>query len=365
MKLITFYLPQFHTFPENDEFWGKGFTEWTNVKKARPLYKGHYEPRVPLDDNYYDLTNPKTFEWQVDLAKKYGVYGFCFYHYWFSGKILMQKPMEMFLQNKNLSLHYCISWANETWSRRWNGKEEDILIKQEYGTEREWIEHFNYLLTFFKDDRYIKIDGYPLFILYKPEIFPDYQKMFALWNRMAQDNGFPGIKFAIQSAIWNNDKNYDHSKVDYRIMFEPGYTDRRNKHSLSFNVTKNLIKVFRLWHRLLYLHPLSYREYCKDILNRNVYDDKFIPGMFVNWDNTPRRKERGATTFGNTPEIFQKTLSKLIKKAKNEYHKDMIFINAWNEWAEGCYLEPDKKYGYAYLQAVRQALIDNNESIRA
>ena len=189
--------------------------------------------------------------------------------------------------------------------------------------------------------------------------------MFALWNRMAQDNGFPGIKFAIQSAIWNNDENYDHSKVDYRIMFEPGYTDRRNKHSLSFNVTKNLIKVFRLWHRLLYLHPLSYREYCKDILNRNVYDDKFIPGMFVNWDNTPRRKERGATTFGNTPEIFQKTLSKLIKKAKNEYHKDMIFINAWNEWAEGCYLEPDKKYGYAYLQAVRQALIDNNESIRA
>ena len=168
MKLITFYLPQFHTFPENDEFWGKGFTEWTNVKKARPLYKGHYEPRVPLDDNYYDLTNPKTFEWQVDLAKKYGVYGFCFYHYWFSGKILMQKPMEMFLRNKNLSLHYCISWANETWSRRWNGKEEDILIKQEHGTEREWIEHFNYLLKFFKDDRYIKIDGYPLFILYKP-----------------------------------------------------------------------------------------------------------------------------------------------------------------------------------------------------
>ena len=361
MKIITFYLPQFHAFPENDNFWGKGFTEWTNVKKARPLYKGHYEPREPLNDNYYDLTDPNTFKWQVDLAKKYGVYGFCFYHYWFSGKILMKKPMEMFLSDKSLNIHYCICWANETWSRRWNGKERDVLIKQEHGDKNEWIEHFNYLLPFFKDERYIKEDGCPLFVLYKPEIFPDYLKMFEIWNVLAEENGFNGMKFAIQSAIWNNDDHYDHSQVDYRIMFEPGYTDLKSGHSISYNLKKEMIKIFRLFNGLYHLHPLSYKEYCKDIVKRDVVDSRYIPGMFVNWDNTPRRNERGATTLGNSPELFQNTMSKLIKKTRNEYKKDMIFINAWNEWAEGCYLEPDKKYGYRYLEALKKALDDNNE----
>lgn len=361
MKIIAFYLPQYHTFPENDKFWGKGFTEWTNVKRAVPLYKNHYEPREPLNDNYYNLLDPKTFAWQIELAHKYGIYGFCFYHYWFSGKILMKKPMEMFLENKEYKQHFCISWANETWSRRWNGSEQDILIRQDHGDEKEWREHFYYLLPYFKDNRYILDKGKPLFILYKPEIFPKYLEMFELWNNLAIKEGFPGMSFAIQSAIWNNSDEYDHSKVDYRIMFEPGFTGLRHKHSVKFKLEHIKCRAFELINTKLKSEPISYKSFCEDILDRHVSSEQYIPGMFVNWDNTPRKGEHGSTTLGNTPELFEKTFSKLIRKNREEYHKDMIFINAWNEWAEGCYLEPDKKYGYAYLEAVRKALIENNE----
>lgn len=365
MKVIAFYLPQYHAFPENDKWWGNGFTEWTNVKKAVPLYRNHYEPRVPLNNNYYNLLDPKTFEWQINLAQKYGVYGFCFYHYWFSGKILMKQPMEMFLNNKDYHEHFCICWANETWSRRWEGKEEDVLIKQEHGDEKEWEEHFYYLLPFFKDERYICIDEEPLFVLYKPEIFPRYLEMFELWKKLAKKEGLKGIKFAIQSAIWNNSEEYDHSQVDYRIMFEPGYTGLRSGHDLQFRLSEYKCKAFKLFHKRYHIHPLDYKSYCKDILDRPITALNFIPGMFVNWDNTPRKGDNGGTTLGNTPEIFQNTFNKLIKKTKKEYHQDMIFINAWNEWAEGCYLEPDEKYGYSYLEALKKALLNNDEFLKS
>lgn len=361
MKIIAFYLPQFHTFPENDQWWGKGFTEWTNVKKAKPLFKGHYEPRVPLNNNYYYLLDKKVWKWQIETAHKYGVYGFCFYHYWFSGKKLMHKPIELFLQNKDLDQNFCICWANETFSRRWNGHEEDVLIKQEHGDKLEWKEHFEYLLPYFLDSRYIKIDGKPLFVLYKPEIFPNYIDMFEYWNQLALQAGLPGMKFAIQSAIWNNKKSIDDSHVDYRIMFEPGFTGLREGHSLSFYFDSFKCKVFKAFHKRVNAQPISYPAYCKDILKRPVTSDKFIPGLFVNWDNTPRKGENGSVTLKNDPKIFGETCLKLIEKTRSEYKKDMIFVNAWNEWAEGCYLEPDEKYKFDYLEELRNALIKTNE----
>ena len=361
MKIIAFYLPQFHAFPENDEWWGRGFTEWTNTRKAKPLYRGHYEPRVPLHKNYYNLLNPETFRWQIDLAKKYGVYGFCFDHSWFSGKILMQKPMENFLADPTLDQHFCICWANETWSRRWDGLEHEILISQEHGDETEWRAHFDYLLPFFRDSRYIQVDGKPLFVLYKPEIFPEYPGMFRLWDALAKESGLRGMTFAVQSAIWNTDPQDDEAMVDCKIMFEPGYTGLRKDRSLFFRAEWFALRAYAKVAPWFRAKPISYPGFCREILRRPVGSEKEIPGMFVDWDNTPRKGERGSTTLFHSPERFQACLTALIRKTREEYHKDILFLNAWNEWAEGCYLEPDEKYGYACLEAVKSALIETNE----
>ena len=359
MKIIAFYLPQFHSFPENDKWWGTGFTEWTNTKKSRPHYKGHYMPREPLNDNYYCLLDKSTFEWQINLAKEYGIYGFCFYHYWFGeDTILMKKPMELYLNNQDLDLPFCISWANETWSRRWNGSDQDN------GTQETWIRHFEYLLDFFKDKRYIKVDGKPLFVLYKPEIFPDYKEMFKLWDTLAKKNGLPGITFAVQGAVWNNILDVDDSFVDYRIMYEPGYTacQSKDKKGLRFRISTRILKELTKMSSGIKVNCLKpYGETCLNIVNRKVDSDKMIPGFFVNWDNTPRKGDAADSYIGSNPKVYEKYLSLLIKKAREEYKKDIIFINAWNEWAESCYLEPDKKFGYGYLEATKRALIVNSE----
>ncbi len=186
MKIIAFYLPQFHNIPENDEWWGNGFTEWTNVKKAKPLYEGHMQPRVPLGGNYYNLLDDNVKIWQADLAKKYGVYGFCYYHYWFNGKMLLEKPMEQMLANKEVDIPFCICWANEPWTKAWVGDERKLLIAQEYGQEEEWKQHFMYLLPFFKDERYITKDGKPLFVFYRPDIVPCMKEMIETWDKTCQ-----------------------------------------------------------------------------------------------------------------------------------------------------------------------------------
>lgn len=363
MKLIAFYLPQFHRFAENDQWWGEGFTEWTNTKKAVPLYKGHYEPREPLNDNYYCLLDKNTFKWQIELAHRYGVYGFCFYQYWFEGHMLMEKPLELFLNDPSLDINFCISWANETWSRRMNGSDQDVLIRQTYGDESMWERHFYYLLPFFKDRRYIYVDGKPFFVLYKPEIFPQYKDMFVLWNRLAQENGLEGITFAVQGAHWNNQENVDDSMVDYRIMYEPSYTNTQptKLKGLRYEIITKLYHLWSVANPKIHVQKVPYKLICSNILNRTVSSPKFIPGLFVDWDNTARKGGKGLSYVGSTPKEFKNCLSKLIKKAKNEYKKDIIFINAWNEWAEGCYLEPDKKYRYGYLEAVYDALKENNE----
>ncbi|RRQ78488.1 glycoside hydrolase family 99-like domain-containing protein, partial [Enterococcus faecium] len=198
MRVIAFYLPQFHEIPENNEWWGEGFTEWTNVKTARPLYSGHYQPREPINDNYYDLLNDDVKEWQVSIAKKNGIYGFCFYHYWFDGKMLLEKPVEQFLKNKNLDINFCLSWANEPWTKAWVSKNDSILIEQNYGNEENWEKHFDYLLPFFKDSRYICNDGKPLFVIYRPEQIGCLNEMLDYWQILAKKNGLAGIDFAYQ-----------------------------------------------------------------------------------------------------------------------------------------------------------------------
>ena len=375
MKIIAFYLPQFHNIPENDEWWGDGFTEWVNVKAAKPLFEGHQQPKVPLNDNYYNLLDDNVKIWQARIAKEYGVYGFCYYHYWFSGKMLLEKPMEQMLKNKAVDIPFCISWANETWTKAWVNDEKKVLILQKYGEKDEWKQHFDYLLPFFKDDRYIKENNKPLFIIYRPEVVECLNEMLDYWNQLAIENGFDGMCFAYQTINMDITNGSDTSRFDYDIEFQPSYarfdmSNQKSKLAVLKKIRRNVAKWFEkkfgidllrytspmMARKLLHTNGIDYSEAWETILARKPISNKCIPGAFAAWDNTPRHKERGWVYTNNTPEIFEKYLEKQIVRARDVYHKDMIFMYAWNEWAEGGYLEPDEKHGYAYLDAIRTAL---------
>lgn len=367
MKIIAFYLPQFHTIPENDKWWGKGFTEWVNVKKAKPLYKEHYQPRIPLDENYYNLLDTNTMKWQVELAKKYGVYGFCFYHYWFDGKMLLEKPVENYLNNKDLDLPFCLCWANENWTNGWAARSPQILIGQTEGTEEKWEEHFQYFLPFFKDERYIKENEKPILVIYKPDLFPHISDMLQYWDKRAIEEGLKGITFAAQLKP----QNEDNSPFDMHIEYQPTnvYMEMTKSRNIILKSIKKYTKLIagNLFHldlegmKLKKLPIYSYDDIWSRILNIPIKNHKQIPGAFVDWDNTARKGERGYVIDGASPEKFKKYMSKQIKNAKDNYKKDYIFIFAWNEWAESGYLEPDERYKYGYLEALKEALVDNGE----
>ena len=374
MKIIAFYLPQFHTIPENDEWWGKGFTEWTNVKAAKPLFDGHNQPVVPLNDNYYNLLDNSSIKWQIDLAKKYGVYGFCFYHYWFDGHMLLQKPMENMLNDPDLNIPYCISWANENWTNAWKANGDvKTLIQQTYGKEDEWKRHFDYLLPFFKDSNYILEDNKPFFVIYRPEIIPCLNEMLDYWNELAIANGFDGMVFAYQQLSYHVLEGRDESRFKYNIEYQPGYARydiQINQESkagqLAFRFRNNVRKIVSSIDKVIgtnitaklarnTLQTEDYDSLCKEIVNRKPDSEKALPGMFVGWDNTPRRGKTGRVCIGSTPEKFAKYMKMQIENAEQNYKKDMLFVFAWNEWAEGGYLEPDTKNKYGYLEAIRDA----------
>ena len=383
MKIIAFYLPQFHDIPENDEWWGKGFTEWVNVKKARPLYKGHEQPRIPLNNNYYNLLDDDVKVWQAKLAKKYGIYGFCYYHYWFGGKLLLEKPMEQMLANPDIDIPFCISWANEPWTKAWVN-EKKVLIPQFYGGKKEWKEHFEYLLKFFKDERYIMEDGKPLLVIYRAEVIECLNDMLDYWNKLAKENGFNGMVYAYQNITFDLIPGKDDSRFKYNIEFQPSYAwnDMNNVSTLKksgvWNSLRNIRRDFFLWlEKKMGFDVAKYFEYSrkekekvlttsydeawKAILEHVPSNEKCVPGAFVGWDNTPRKGYRGQVYFGDDPKKFHRYMSEQIKRAKDVYHKDMIFMYAWNEWAEGGYLEPDVRFGYSNLEAIKDALIENGE----
>ncbi|MBJ7967348.1 MULTISPECIES: glycosyltransferase WbsX family protein [Bacillus cereus group] len=334
MKTIAFYLPQFHEIPENDLWWGKGFTEWTNVKKAKPRFLGHYQPRAPLQDYYYNLLNLDVHKWQINLAKQYGLDGFCYYHYWFKGKKLLEKPLELRNQCKEIDFPYCLCWANESWTRSWDGKDQEVLMRQEYGDESDWKEHFNYLLPFFKNKNYLNINDKPIFVIYRPASIPNLNKMLGLWNEWAQSEGLLGIHFVEMLTIFEDKSDFP---FDAAIEFEPMYT------------LKKLIGNTNSLHQEKKDFHLSYDFVWKRILNRQIKErENIYKGAFVDWDNSPRRKESALIMKGANPDKFKKYL---LQHSKDT---DFLFINAWNEWAEGTYLEPDEKYGYKYLEALME-----------
>ncbi|WP_027209064.1 glycoside hydrolase family 99-like domain-containing protein [Butyrivibrio hungatei] len=377
MKVIAFYLPQFHPIPENDKLWGTGFTEWTNVKKAKKYKDDQYQPREPLNDNYYDLRDISVIRWQTELAKEYGIYGFCIYHYWFNGKLLLEKPLEMMLEAKDIKFPYCICWANENWTNQWKANTNyEVFFEQKYGNRNDWENHFEYLYQFFIDDRYIKINGKPLLVIYRPDIIENIDEMLYFWNEKAKEYGLKGLCFAYQKvdeAFFNFENGKD-KMFDYHIEYQPSSVMNWAQSKKMKKIVEIKRKVFRWLGEHLDTNVFTTiivktggmaRDYDKDwtaILKHEPKSRKDVPCAFVDWDNTPRRGRRGIYYKNVSCKSFGAYFKELIKKAEKQYAKDFLFVFAWNEWAEGGYLEPDKKNRYGYLEAIKEALV-NADSI--
>ncbi|MCR5356944.1 MAG: glycoside hydrolase family 99-like domain-containing protein [Lachnospiraceae bacterium] len=360
MRVVCMYLPQYHTFPENDEWWGKGYTEWTAVRRGRPLYKGHVQPRVPLDNRYYDLVNDgaATLAWQAETARKYGVYGFSIYQYWFNGRQLMQRPMEILLENPQIDINYCICWANESWTRTWYGLSEQVLMKQDYGEEEDWYKHFEYLLKFFNDKRYIKIDNKPVLQVYRTFDIESLDRMIGCFNKWAHGEGFDGIYLIAGKTASAQETRTE--LIDGYYYFEPGYTlkhDFSSLHEFEYNMSvlsNTMLNKLRIDKKLERSIPAE----CilKGIREREYKENEF-PGLMPDWDNTPRRDYKGLVYKGTSPEKFEETL-RALKKKKDGHKTDFVFINAWNEWGEGAMIEPDEYRGYGYLEAIKRVVTE-------
>jgi glycosyltransferase involved in cell wall biosynthesis len=355
VNTIAFYLPQFHSIPENDKWWGKDFTEWTNTQKAKPGFKGHYQPREPHDDiGYYNLADIETIKKQVILAKKHGIYGFCFYLYWFSGKRLLEKPLDMFLEHPEIDFKFCLCWANENWTRRWDGLDNEILIKQNYSND----DPYRFILDIKKyitDKRYIKIDGIPIILVYNPKDIPNIKQVFAKWRKTANKNGIGGIKILICNTNNNDAKTLSiEDAVDGMVEFPPhNFTSYLKGDIIRFNKKNNVIKAIICNYKKLF------KKIKKASINKNKYLITYNVPLYrtsmLCWDNTPRTKKGGFVYTEFSFKIFYEWVS-LLAEETMQNRNQFIFINAWNEWGEGTYLEPDKKYGYACLNTLSKAI---------
>lgn len=357
-RVLAYYLPQFHPIPENDEWWGKGFTEWTNVGKAKPLFPGHYQPHVPADLGYYDLRVPETRKAQADLAREYGIEGFIYWHYWFgNGKRLLERPFNEVLASGEPDFPFALAWANETWKGFWFGAggSRNTLIEQTYPGEQDYIEHFKTVLPAFKDHRYITCEGKPIFFVYRPMQHPDMSHFLKLWRELAENNGLNGIYFiAIGQSLYLKEEAEDY----YDKMMDFGFDAVNMINSYSAPITSFKDKAI---HRIIYdLKGLDIRKYgYKQFECALDSVENVVPSLLPNWDHTPRTGKSGVMLYGSTPSLFQECLRKKIELIKDKpFDKRFLIIKSWNEWAEGNYLEPDLKYGRQYLEAVGKEVLN-------
>jgi len=343
VKLLAFYLPQYHPIPENDEWWGKGFTEWMNVSKAIPQFVGHYQPRLPGELGFYDLRIPEVQQRQIDLAKQYGIHGFVFYYYWFNGKRLLEKPLEIFLKSKN-NFPFCLCWANENWSRRWDGSENELLIAQHHSPESD-LRFIQDIRPIFEDERYIRINGRPLLIVYRPNIIPDVKNTVSIWRESCEKNGCGNPYLLAVQSFWFHDPR--EVEFDAALQFPP-----------------HNIHMTDIQHKLDICNPdyrgrvVDYIEVVRKTEGPEQSDYKLFKTIFPGWDNEARKPGRGYTFANSSPALYNEWLEHTAAYTMREpdADKQLLFINAWNEWGEAAYLEPDRRYGYAYLQATMEAL---------
>lgn len=357
MKKFAFFLPQFHAIKENDNWWGKGFTEWVNVRNAKPLFKNHDQPKTPLNDYYYNLTDISTIIWQTNLMHKYNIDGFIYYHYYFNGKLLLEKPAEILLNNKNIDQNFFFCWANHSWKRTWNGTNE-VLIEQKYGSEEDWEKHFLYLVNFFKDERYEKKDNMPLLLMYTT-FFEKSDEMYAYFNKRCIDEGFKGIyiigtygngEYNFPNDLYNQLSNMG-KYIKMISLREANSSLNVYNGSYKYYPQKVFIKLLDIIYGLfnkkkirIYNGNTLFKIMCR----KEFENKKIIHGLFFEWDNTPRHGKNG---YIITPPN-KKTFMKYMKKRKND---EYIFINAWNEWAEGMMLEPTKNEKTKYLEWLKES----------
>ncbi len=357
-RVIAIHLPQFHPFKENDEWWGKGFTEWTNVTKARPRYEGHYQPHLPSDTGFYDLRLPEARQMQADLAKEYGIYGFCYYHYWFNGKQLMERPVNDILASGEPDFPFMLCWANENWARNWDGGFTNVLMKQEYSHEDD-IEHMRWLCkNVFSDKRYIRISGKPVFAVYRIALFPDFRNTTAIWRKVAKEEFnmelyllevmFPGSP-AHSTPTEGCDAAMDFQPIGVMISGLP----QVNVKSIDPQETEK--------DRPTVYNYSDYVDYCC----AQEQTKRCYPCVSPGFDNSPRRVGRTFLSFTEqTPDNFGRWLFDALcrKTGFTDSDENLVFINAWNEWAEGNHIEPDQKWGHAYLKATKEAIEKYNKN---
>jgi glycosyltransferase involved in cell wall biosynthesis len=342
-KLIAFYLPQYHPIPENDEWWGRGFTEWTNVTRATPLFPGHHQPHVPSELGFYDLRVAETRRAQAGLARAHGIHAFCYYHYWFAGKQLLERPFADVLASGEPDFPFCLCWANEPWSRRWDGRADDVLQAQTYSPADD-VAHLRALLPAFADRRYLTIEGKPLFIVYQARDLPDPGGTVARWRAEAGRAGLPGLYLMTVETGW--DAGWDATEVgfDAKVLFQPQFSLLAKTPRLHVGDLDSL-QVYdyeRSWPRLAEPPPVSYLRY---------------ETVFPSWDNSPRRGSDAVVVHNSSPEAYGAWLHTAVERAVvRPAPEPLVFINAWNEWGEGAHLEPDVGHGRAYLEATRRAL---------
>lgn len=375
-RVIAFYLPQFHPIPENDQWWGKGFTEWNNVVRARPMFRGHYQPHLPADLGFYDLRLPEVRQQQADLAREAGIEGFCYYHYWFgNGRQLLERPFNEVLASGKPNFPFCLCWANHDWTNKtWvkgkSTRRDSMIMKMEYSME-DHIAHFNSVLPAFRDKRYITVDGKPLFAIYQPKAIPDVGKFIELWQKMAKENGLPGIHFVGYSvnssgrsvkgnklSLWATDEAAEHYQSVLSLGFDAVLSTGLSR---AQSMSKGKLKMlFYYLTKNSFLPTSNICDYAEVMRNYYVKEDAWenvYPSLMPQWDRTPRAGKATNPLINATPEKFQKTIEnalQLIKEKAPEHQ--ILFLKSWNEWGEGNYVEPDDRFGHGWLDAIRNAL---------
>lgn len=350
IRALAVVLPQFHPIPENDVWWGKGFTEWTNVSKATPRYDGHYQPHIPADLGFYDLRLEQTRLDQAKLAQSHNIYGFCYFHYWFNGKQLLETPVNRILETQKPDMPFMLCWANENWSRRWDGLDQEVLIQQYYSAE-DHENHAAYLCEkVFSDNRYIKIDGKPFFLFYNSDIIPDIENTIKIWRNVAKKYGFKDLYLG---GIRTSSEKLPDAQLlgfDVAIEWQPDWSCLNTTSSFVDRI-KNKIGVGSTFRKL------DYDEAVRRMLLKPKPQDHHFQCITPAWDNCARKKQNAFLLHNSTPETYGYWLSELCKKVElRSKEENFVFINAWNEWAEGNHLEPDKKWGNAYLEKTKLVL---------
>lgn len=340
-RLVAFYLPQFHPTPENDAWWGKGFTEWTNVTKAAPLFAGHYQPHLPADFGYYDLRVRETRHEQIAAAKRFGIDAFCYHYYWFSGRRLLNRPLDDMLADPESDMPFCLCWANENWTRRWDAADHEILIEQKYLAEDD-ARFAASVLPFMRDARYLRVDGRPLLVVYTPQRLPDPLRTTDTWRRVWRDAGVGEVHLC--AALTHHNERFADLGFDSGVEFPP--------HNLRAGNVNRSIDFFDRFAG----NVVQYAALARSYLARRHDAGPVFRTVFPSWDNTARTGPRALVVLNGTPDNYEHWLAQTIDASASDGHADpLVFVNAWNEWAEGCHLEPDRRYGLGFLQATQNA----------